>query len=349
MNAVCTIGLDIAKNVFQVHGEDAQGEVVLSKRLTREQLEPFFARLPSCTVGLEASGSAHHWARLLAELGHEPRLIHPRQVSPFVLNNKTDAADARAICEVVRRPSTLFVPVKSVAQQALVAMHRIRERRIQNRISLVHQIRALLAELGLVYPPGTRHLAAILPVLVDAQDTRIPPFFRQHFCDLYDEMRQMEARIAAVDALIAATAKADARCQRLLKIPGVGVLTATAIVAHFGDARQFKNGRHFAACLGLTPREFSSGDKQRLGHITKRGNPYIRRLLVQGARVICHWWCARDVGEDEPHKQWLQTLADRRGQAVAAVAQANKTARIIWNVLAREDDYRQAGRSGPKT
>ena len=341
MGAVCTVGLDIAKNVFQVHGVDAHGKVVLMKKLRRDQLEPFFASLPHCLVGIEASGSAYHWARLLEKLGHAPRLIHPRLVKAFVLNNKTDAADARAICEVVKRPSTLFVPLKSEEQQAMAANHCIRERRVQCRISLIHQIRSLLAELGIVFPPGVRNIMAALPMLVDAGDSPLPVFFRQQFVDLYEELRLVEAKIAAIDSQIKDMAKTDLRCRRLLKIPGVGILTATAIVAHYGNALQFKNGRHFAASLGLTPREFSSGGKQRLGGITKRGNPYIRRLLVQGARVICHWWCARETGELGKHKVWLRALSERRGQAVASVAQANKTARIIWHVLAKDEEYRE--------
>lgn len=340
MDSVCTIGLDIAKNVFQVHGVDAEGGVVLVKKLKRDQLELFFAQLPRCVIGIEASGSAYHWARLLAGLGHDARLIHPRLVKAFVLNNKTDAADARAICEVVKRPSTIFVPLKSVDQQAMSAMHCIRERRIQARISLIHQIRSLLAELGIVYPPGVRNIVAALPMLIDVKDTRIPCHFKAQFVDLHEELHMLDLKIAAIDSLIRAMAQSDQRCKRLLKIPGVGILTATALVAHYGDARQFKNGRHFAASLGLTPREFSSGGRQRLGGITKRGNPYIRRLLVQGARVLCHWWCAKEAGEHEQNKLWLQTVSSRRGQAIASVAQANKTARIAWHILAREEEYR---------
>ena len=272
MSQVCTIGLDIAKNKFQVHGEDRHGKKVFNRQLLRKEVLPFFANLPACLIGIEACGGAHYWARELGKLGHEVRLIPPRQVRPFVINNKTDAADARAICEVVRRPNTNFVQVKTVNQQHLSAIHRVRERAIGNRTALVNQIRSLLHELGIIIPQGIQKFRKALPAILTFENSQIPHGMVTLFQSLYEELCLWDERIKTIEEQLHSIAKNNESCARLMKIPGVGVLTASAIVAHVGDARHFKNGRQFAASLGLTPRECSSGGKQKLLGISKRGN-----------------------------------------------------------------------------
>ena len=342
MREVCTIGLDIAKNKFQVHGEDKQGKKMFNKQLSRSGVLTFFANLPVCLVGLEACGGAHYWAREIEKFGHEVRLIPPRQVKPFVINNKTDAVDARAICEVVRRPTTRFVRVKSVEQQNLSALHRVRERYVGNRTALVNQMRGLLQEEGVVLPQGITHMRSDLSPILSDESTNLSRPLRNLIGNLLAELRMWDEKIKEIEENLKLMAKADPNCTRLLKIPGVGLLTATAVVAHFGDAKQFKNGRQFAACLGLTPREYSSGGKQKLLGISKRGNTYIRKLLIQGARMLCIWWERTIATPDQWRKLWLQQVIQRRGKFVAAVGQANKTARIIWNVLARGVEYSTA-------
>lgn len=341
MGKLCTIGFDIAKNYFQVHGEDEHRKVILKKKLTRGKVVEFFALIPHCVVGLEACAGSHYWARTLLELGHEPKLIPPRLVKPFVINNKTDAADAAAICEVVRRPATKFVSIKTEDQQAMTSLHCIRERRIANRTALINQIRGLLGEIGLVFKQGINNIINEMPLLTDPLDSRLPTNFKKIFEDLYNEFKILNEQIATIEYEINEKAKNDGNCKRLMKIPGVGVYTASAIVAHFGDAKQFKNGRQFAACIGLTPREYSSGGKQKLGGISKRGNGYVRKLLIQGARNIRRFWCASEAKEEEIRKKWLQGVCLRRGKFVATVAQANKTARIIWNVLGKSEEYKE--------
>lgn len=338
MSEVCTIGLDIAKNKFQVHGEDAHGNRVFNKQILRKDLLNFFANTPPCLVGMEACGGSHYWGREISKLGHEVRLIPTRLVKPFVINNKTDAADARAICEVVRRPNTKFVSIKTVDQQQLMAMHRIRERLVANRTALANQIRGLLLEEGITIPQGIEWITMTLPSLYDPYDTQLSAAYKRIFQSLYDEFISVNSRIANIEKELLQMAKADENCLRLMKIPGVGYLTATAVTGHMGTAKQFKNGRQFAACLGLTPREYSSGGKQKLLGISKRGDPYIRKLLVQGARVISMWWNRKDA-EDDYRMSWLKAVTQRRGKFKAIVAQANKTARIIWNVLAKGEEY----------
>ena len=339
MSQVCTIGLDIAKNKFQVHGEDERGIKVFNKQLLRNEVLNFFVNLPPCLVGLEACGGSHYWARELKKLGHDVRLIPPRLVKPFVINNKTDAADARAICEVVRRPATRFVQIKTIEQQHLASLHRIRERLVGNRTALANQIRGFLQEYGIVIPQGLINLRKTLPLILADNDERLCAASKILFSDLQDELAILDKKIEGIEIQLKQLAKANEACARLIKVPGVGVLTATAIIAHMGDAKQFKNGRQFAACLGLTPQEYSSGGKQKLLGISKRGDNYIRKLLIQGARIICRWWNRKIAAENEWRVIWLQQVTQRRGKFVAAVAQANKTARILWNILAKGVEY----------
>lgn len=342
MKQVCRIGLDIAKNKFQVHGVDKNGKDVFNKQLNRKNVLQFFANLSVCKVGLEACGGAHYWAREIEKLGHSVGLISPRQVKPFVINNKTDAADARAICEVVGRPSTRFVTVKTIEQQDLSAWHTIRERVIKNRTALANQIRGLLSEYGIVFPKGMNNLRKHLPEIIEDRDNVLSITARDFFSDLYLELHDADERVDQLDLKIKTMAKTHELCKRIMKIPGIGPITSTALVAHIGDGKHFKNGRSLAAYLGLTPKEYSSGGKHKRLGITKRGNVYLRKLLVQGARNVHRAWVNAVHTASDPRKTWIKGVSERRGKFMASVALANKTARIVWAVLARGEEYTPA-------
>lgn len=342
MKQVCRIGLDIAKNKFQVHGVDKNGKDVFNKQLNRKNVLRFFANLSVCKVGLEACGGAHYWAREIEKLGHSVGLISPRQVKPFVINNKTDAADARAICEVVGRPSTRFVTVKTIEQQDLSAWHTIRERLIKNRTALANQIRGLLSEYGIVFPKGMNNVRKHLPEIIEDRDNGLSIVARDFFSDLYLELHDADERVAQLDLKIKTMAKTHELCKRIMKIPGIGPITSTALVAHIGDGKHFKNGRSLAAYLGLTPKEYSSGGKHKRLGITKRGNVYLRKLLVQGARNVRRAWVNAVHTASDPRKTWIKGVSERRGKFMASVALANKTARIVWAVLARGEEYAPA-------
>ena len=341
MRQVCQIGLDIAKQYFQVHGVDKHGKDVFNKKLKRKNVLSFFANLPPCLVGMEACGGAHYWAREITKLdaGHTVRLISPRRVKPFVLNNKTDAADARAICEVVGRPSTRFVPIKTVEQQDLAAWHRMRERKIKERTALANQARAFLLEQGIIVAKGITRIRTFLPIVIEDLENRLSMPARDYLSELYAELVSCDELVKKYESRIISFAKNDEACKRLQKIPGVGPITATAIVAHAGAATEYKNGRAFAASLGLTPKEHSSGGKQKLLGISKRGNGTIRKLLIQGARIVTRYALVAQENS-YPTQTWIQAVATRRGRQRAAVALANKTARIIWNLLAKKEEYR---------
>ena len=341
MRQVCQIGLDIAKQYFQVHGVDKHGKDVFNKKLKRKNVLSFFANLPPCLVGMEACGGAHYWAREITKLdaGHTVRLISPRRVKPFVLNNKTDAADARAICEVVGRPSTRFVPIKTVEQQDLAAWHRMRERKIKERTALANQARAFLLEQGIIVAKGITRIRTFLPIVIEDLENRLSMPARDYLSELYAELVSCDELVKKYESRIISFAKNDEACKRLQKIPGIGPITATAIVAHAGDATEYKNGRAFAASLGLTPKEHSSGGKRKLLGISKRGNGTIRKLLIQGARIMTRYALAAQENS-YPTQAWIQAVATRRGRQRAAVALANKTARIIWNLLAKKEEYR---------
>jgi transposase len=342
MGVVCRIGLDIAKNFFQVHGVDKHGKEVFNKKLKRAEVLPFFANLPSCLIGLEACAGAHYWARELTKLdaGHDVRVVSPRHVKPFIVSNKTDAADARAICEVVGRPSTRFVNVKTVEQQDMAGWHRIRGRKVKERTALTNQIRALLHEQGIILPQGITHVRKRLPYIIEELNNGLSLSARDYLSELYSELVDCDTMVAKYESRIKKFAVTNENCKRLLKIPGVGPMTATAIVAHVGTAKHFKNGRAFASCMGLTPKEYSSGGKQKLLGITKRGSSHIRCLLVQGARIITRYSLRKLPETTEQRIRWVQELVERRGKHVAAVALANKTARIIWALLARGEEYK---------
>jgi len=327
---VVTIGLDLAKNLFQVHGV-ADGSVAVRRRLRRRDVPAFFAGLPPCLVGIEASRSAHYWARELAALGHTVKLMPPSYVKPYVKRNKNDAADAEAICEAVTRPTMRFVPVKSREQQAAILLHRARDLLIRQRTQLVNALRSHLAEFGIVGPQGLWNVKR----LVDAvRDGGLPAAAQRALTPLTEQLDSLKAQIAAIEKDIRAWHREHEACRRLAAVPGIGPITASAIVATVPDVATFSSGRDFAAWLGLTPRQNSSGGKERLGGISKRGDRYLRRLLFIGALAVIF----RERRKEVP-SGWLGQLLRRRPIKVAAVALANKTARIVWAMLARGQTY----------
>ncbi len=338
---VTTVGIDLAKNVFQVHAVDERGKVMARKQLKRDQVAPFFANLPRCLVGMEACGSAHHWARKLRSFGHEVRLIAPQFVKPYVKSNKNDVADAQAICEAVSRPSMRFVAVKTVAQQALLAMHRVRQGFIKARTAQANQIRGLLGEYGVVIPQGIGNITKRVPSLIEDATNDLPGTFRVLIDRLIEHLRALDQQVAELEAQITAWHRQSEASRRLEQIPGIGPITATAFVATMGEARNFANGRQVAAWLGLVPRQHSTGGRATLLGMSKRGDSYLRTLLIHGARSMI--LALRRKAKPEG---WLHELLKRRNANVAAVALANKNARIAWALLAHDRhfqaDYRPA-------
>jgi transposase len=333
MSEITTIGLDLAKHVFQVHGIDAQGTTVLRKRLRRGQVLAFFSCIPRCVVGLEACATAHYWARELRALGHEVRLMPAQYVKAYIKRNKHDAADAEAICEAVQRPTMRFVPVKTAEQQATALLHRGREQLVRQRTMLVNALRAHLAEFGMVAAQGLRNVSQLIAVVRDDGDTRVPDVARQVLQVLANQIEQIEEAIAALEKQLMAWHKTNAVSQRLASIPGIGPIIATAIATTVADPGVFRSGREFAAWLGLVPRQNSTGGKTRLAGITKRGNRYLRRLLINGASANL---LRSKATKSDP---WVIGLRRRRPPLVVAVALANKTARIAWAVMLRQREY----------
>lgn len=335
MQQVTTVGIDLAKNVVCIHGVDTQGHVVVKKRLARHKVLPFVAQLPPCLIGMEASGGAHYWAREFIKLGHTVKLMPPQFVKPYVQSQKNDPNDAAGICEAVERPRMRGVPVKSVAQQDVQALHRIRERQIKARTALINQLRGLLAEYGLVLPQHASQVRHKVPFILEDAENGLTATAREWLHALVEELRTVDQRIAATNQQIERVFAADEACQRLAQLPGIGSLTATALVAAVGEATEFKNGRQFASWLGLVPRQHSTGGKPTLLGMTKRGNRYLRTLLIHGARAGL-----RSVDrKTDPPSRWLQGIKARRGTHRASVAQANKTARVAWVVLAKGERY----------
>jgi transposase len=335
---ITTIGLDIAKQVFQVHGVDASGAIVLKRRLRRGAMMDFFAGLEGCVVGMEACATAHYWARSLRSLGHEVRLIPPRYVKPYVKRNKTDAADAAAICEAVTRPSMQFVPVKSEAQQGVLALHRTRELLVRQRTMTSNAFRAHLAEFGIIAAQGIAGIKRLVDMVRDSTTADLPEEARDALLVLAAQWEELSARVVELERRIKTWHRSDAASRRLATIPGIGPITASAMAATVGDASAFATGRHFAAWLGLTPREWSSALKRRQGRISKRGDGYLRRLLVLGAHAVM-----RHHGRGVPRgrtDRWLASMRARRPAPIVAVALANKTARIAWAVMVRGEVYR---------
>ncbi len=333
---IATIGLDIAKSSFQVHGADACGKVVLRKRLRRGKLLEFFANLPRCRVGMEACGGAHYWARELTKLGHEVRLMPPQYVKPYVKTNKHDAADAEGCCEAVRRPTMRFVPVKNEMQQALLMLHRIRDRLIAERTGTINAIRGHMAEFGVVAARRGLGMQELLAIISDVDDARLPSLARELLVLQVEHLRVIEARLAELDGRLLRQARDDEAARRLTEIPGIGPVIATAMVATVVDARLFGSGRSFAAWLGLTPRQHATGGRERLLGISKRGDGYLRRQLMHGARSLVRV----AAGREHPPWAWINGLRGRRPFNVVVAAVANKLARMIWAMLSRGESYR---------
>lgn len=330
-----TMGIDLAKNVLQVHGVDKRGKAVLRKPLKRHQVLPFFTNLDPCLIGMEACGSAHHWARKLSALGHTVKLMAPQFVKPYVKSNKNDAADAEAICEAVARPTMRFVPVKTAEQQAILAVHRARQGFVKARTAQANQIRGLVAEFGIVMPKGLAHIAKRVPEILEDAENGLPETMRPLVERLAAHLKELDRETDELEAQTQAWHRQNATSRQLEKIPGIGPITASALAASIGDAKNFDNGRQLAAWLGLVPRQHSSGGKLTLLGISKRGDTYLRTLLIHGARSVVRV-AERQAGTDT----WLKRLLARRNKNVATVALANKNARIVWALLAHGRDYR---------
>jgi len=332
---ITRIGLDLAKNVLQVHGVDERGKALLRKRLKRGEVVAFFARLSPCLIGMEACGSAHHWARELATLGHTVRLMAPQFVKPYVKANKSDARDAEAICEAVGRPSMRFVPVKTLEQQSVLSLHRARQGFVAARTAQANQIRGLLSEFGIVIAKGIRQIEGRVPEILEEAENGLCGMNRALFQRLFEHFRQLDRQVKQLEEQIHAWHREQVDSRRLAGIPGIGPLTASALTAAIGNAREFANARQLAAWLGLVPRQASSGGKDRLLGISKRGDVYLRTLLIHGARSVLR----RTRACPDPAQGWLAQLVDRRNPNVAAVALANKNARIVWALLAHGREY----------
>lgn len=335
---ITTIGLDLAKSVFQIHGVDEDGKVVLVKRLRRKQMKGFFARLPSCLVGMEACATAHHWARELASLGHEVKLMPPAYVRAYVKRGKSDVADAEAICEAVQRPTMRFVPVKTIEQQSILMVHRTRALIVRQRTMAANALRAHLAEFGLVCNLGVRNLMTLARAVFEGSGDQppLPEMAGAALATLVRRLCELEDELRALDRVLHDWHRRNEASQRLAAIPGIGVITATALVATVSDPGQFRSGRQFAAWLGLVPRQNSSGDRQRLGTISKQGDRYLRRLLVVGATAVIR----HSRNKETPVAQWLNALLEKKPVRLVSVALANKTARIAWALLARGQQFR---------
>jgi transposase len=338
---ITQVGIDLAKLVFQVHGVDARGKVVLRKQLKRSQVVVFFAQLAPCLIGMEACGGAHFWARKLMEFGHTVKLIAPQFVKPYVKTNKNDAADAEAICEAVGRPNMRFVSIKNTEQQTVLGLHRVRQGFVIERTAQANQIRGLLAEFGLVISVGIGSIERKLPEILEDGANGLSGVSRALFARLLAHFRVLDRQVEELEREINAWHREDTASQRLQAIPGIGPLTASALVASVGNAKVFHNGRQFAAWLGLVPRQSSTGGKPNLLGISKRGDTYLRTLLIHGARsVLLHLKRYPDRADG-----WLARVANRRNPNIAAVALANKNARTVWALLAHGREYQAGYRS----
>jgi transposase len=324
--------------VFQLHGVNRNGRVVLKRRVMRNQLLDVLARIERCTIVVEACTGAFYWARKFEGVGHQVSIISPQYVKPFVRRQKNDGNDAEAICTAARQPHIPFVPKKSVEQQDIQALHRARQRMVNHRTAVVSQIRGLLLDRGFAFAKSITCARRMIPQILSDVDNELTPLAREVIAELYDLFRDLDRRIVLFDKKIDRVFRESGACQRIARIKGVGPKTATAIVAAVGDGSEFKNGRHLAAWLGLVPRQFSSGDRRTLMGISKRGNQHLRSLLVHGARAVVR----TAPRKTDPANQWVNQLRERRGFNRATVAVANKNARIIWAVLRSGDHYRAA-------
>lgn len=332
---ITTIGIDLAKIVFQIHGVDERGKVGVRKQLKRAEMSVYFANLEPCLIGMEACGSAHYWARKLEGYGHTVKLMAPQFVKPYVKTNKNDMADAEAICEAVARPNMRFVAIKTVEQQAILSVHRARQGFVKARTAQGNQIRGLLAEFGIIIPQGIRSITKQIPEILEDGENGLPGAMRNLLERLTDNLKEMDRQVNELEAKIQLWHRENAASRKLAEIPGLGPITASAIVATVGDAREFKNGRQLAAWMGLVPKQHSSGGKQTLLGISKRGDTYLRTLMIHGARAVIRF--AENKAEPE---SWLRKLMARRNKNVAAVALANKNARIVWALLANDRMFR---------
>jgi transposase len=332
---ITTIGIDLAKEVFQVHGVDERGRVVVRKQLRRKDVSKYFANLEPCLIGMEACGSAHHWARKLSGYGHTVKLMAPQFVKPYVKTNKNDVADAEAICEAVTRPNMRFVAVKNVEQQAILAVHRARQGFVKARTAQGNQIRGLLSEFGIVLPKRIAAITQGMPEILEDAENGLPGAMRRLLERLTENLKEMDRHVKDLETQIRSWHNENEDSKKLEAIPGIGPITASAIVASVGDAREFKNGRQLAAWIGLVPKQNSSGGKQALLGISKRGDTYLRTLLIHGARAV-----ARFAEKKAEPQSWLRELMARRNKNVAAVALANKNARIVWALLSKGGTFR---------
>ena len=332
---ITTIGIDLAKEVFQIHGEDARGKVVVGKQLKRKDMAQYFAKLEPCLIGMEACGSAHHWARKLGGYGHTVKLMAPQFVKPYVKTNKNDVADAEAICEAVGRPNMRYVPMKTVEQQAILSVHRARQGFVKARTAQGNQIRGLLSEFGIVIPKGIDAIAKRVPEILEDGENGLPGTMRRLLERLSANLKEMDRQVNELEKQIRLWHLENEASRKLEAIPGIGPITASAIVATVGDAREFKNGRQMAAWMGLVPRQNSSGGKQTLLGISMRGDTYLRTLLIHGARAVTRF--AEKKSESD---SWLRKLMARRNKNVAAVALVNKNVRIVWALLAKDRMFR---------
>lgn len=332
---ITTIGIDLAKHSFSLHGIDQHGKVVLRKTMSRGKLLGFMAQLPPCVVGMEACSGAHYWGREFVKLGHQVGIMAPRFVAPYRKNEKNDSNDAEAICEAATRPSMRFVPVKSAEQQAVLVLHRIRAGLVKERTALINQLRGLLTEFGIVMPVGRYSAQEALPAILEDADNALPHLARRLLADAHDRLLKVNEQIRAYDRELETLARESEAARRLMTIPGIGAVTATALVASVGDPSQFHSGRQFAAWLGLVPRQYTTGGKVRLGRITKRGDVYLRTLLIHGTRAVL----AALKDKNDRVSQWVRELVARRGYKRAVVALAAKNARILWAMLMQRRDY----------
>src|SRR6187401_2519136 len=337
MQAVTTIGLDIAKSVFQVHGIDAEGKVLIRRQLKRRSVLAFFQKLSPCLVGIEACATSYHWSRELKRLGHTVRLMPPAYVKPYVKRQKNDATDAEAICEAVRRPTMRFVETKTPEQQSCLMLHRTRHLFIRQQTSLINAIRAHLAEFGIVAPVGRQGVEELLDVVTDPNDKRVPDIARACLSALGDQLKSTKQQILEFDRLIRAWHRSNEMSMRLEAAPGVGPVLATALVAAVADPKSFRSGRNFSAWIGMVPKQHSCGGKNRLGNISKQGDRYLRGLFVAGALSVIRY--AKIHGTK--HRPWLTALLARRPTKVAAIALANKIARMVWAMMARGERYKE--------